>query len=91
MKEKKRETSFCVLDPLGHEKMMIKKQVANVANAVIFEKLAPARGYWGSVDNERENHGQSVRSVRCENGWEVHSIGDVCSMKEKITALVTIG
>ena len=32
---------------------------------------------------KEKKHGQSVRSVRCENGWEAHSIADVCSMKEK--------
>ena len=33
--------------------------------------------------------GQSVRSVRCEDGWEAHSIADVYSMKEKNARQVT--
>ena len=39
--------------------MMIKKQVTKVDkvdNAVIFEKLVPARDCWGSVDNEKKKN-----------------------------------
>ena len=32
---------------------------------------------------KEKKHSQSVQPVQCENGWEVHSIADVCSMKEK--------
>ena len=38
---------------------------------------------------KEKKHGQSVRSVRCENGWEAHSIADECSMKEKNARQVT--
>ena len=38
-------------------------QVDNVDNAVICEKLAPVRGCWWSVDNEKKKHGRGRCSI----------------------------